>query len=287
MEDKPFSEDINFSIFASSPPHPTKPLTINFFGGLQVFENSRFINRAELKRNKIQALIALLALNRGKEVSCEQVQKTLWYYSSPEKARNNFYTSWSLLRKAFTPAGQSECPYFLKNSQTCRMNIDLVHCDIFELEEISRELAFGSGKIPNAGSLYKKLSIFFDGEFLPGKDDYPFIRRYRKESQEILTDSLVIAARRSLTTFEYASTLSFARAALRYDKTREDAYQLLFQAQAKTGHRSGAIETYHTCLSVLSSELGILPSQSLMHLYNDMIAEDFEGFADTNTNENL
>ena len=65
----------------------------------------------------------------------------------------------------------------------------------------------------------------------------------------------------------------FARAALTYDKTREDAYVALMRAQAANGQRTAAMTTYLTCRRILSEELGIDPSSETDTLYGDLLDE--------------
>ena len=65
--------------------------------------------------------------------------------------------------------------------------------------------------------------------------------------------------------------LWFARAALRRDRTREDAYTALMRAQIAAGQRTAALETYFECRRFLTTELGIDPSLATMELYRSII----------------
>ncbi|MHB8966419.1 MAG: AfsR/SARP family transcriptional regulator, partial [Coriobacteriia bacterium] len=61
-------------------------------------------------------------------------------------------------------------------------------------------------------------------------------------------------------------------AALAQDWWREDLYQAALRYQIMAGQRSGAIETYLTCRSRLSEDLGLDPSMETQKLYEQILA---------------
>lgn len=86
-----------------------------------------------------------------------------------------------------------------------------------------------------------------------------------------LVDALVAAAERLVAADDAQEGLWFARAALRRDRTREDAYTALMRAQIAAGQRTSALETYFECRRFLTTELGIDPSLATMELYRSII----------------
>ena len=70
---------------------------------------------------------------------------------------------------------------------------------------------------------------------------------------------------------EVRGGLWFAREALKHDRSREDAYTALMEAQIAAGQRTAALETYFACRRYLTNELGIDPSLRTVQLYRDII----------------
>ena len=70
---------------------------------------------------------------------------------------------------------------------------------------------------------------------------------------------------------ESAAALWFANAALESEPSREDAYFALMRAQSGSGQRTQAMETYRSCGSYLSQNLGIDVSGRMSDLYAELL----------------
>ena len=84
-------------------------------------------------------------------------------------------------------------------------------------------------------------------------------------------DALVSASAQLVGAGEVRGGLWFAREALKHDKSREDAYTTLMEAQIAAGQRTAALDTYFACRRYLADELGIDPSAHTVRLYRDII----------------
>ena len=79
------------------PATPAPPrLTVNLFGRLEVKVGDAAVESGHLSRQKVRSLLALLVLNRGRDVSRDRLAAQLWPESSA-----------SCRRKNFTPPGRS------------------------------------------------------------------------------------------------------------------------------------------------------------------------------------
>ena len=87
-------------------------------------------------------------------------------------------------------------------------------------------------------------------------------------------DALVAASKRLVGAGEVREGLWFARAALQRDKTREDVYVTLMEAQLARASERPALETYFSCRRFLADELGIDPSMDTMRLYRGIIESE-------------
>ena len=256
---------------ASEAPVQVAPLlTVNLFGGLEVFVGDEPVPASRFRRRKTQTLLALLTLNRGHELQRSQLAEQLWPDSDPDKARNNFYGVWSELRRALTtPAG--DCPYLIRRQQGVRLDPKLLRSDVQEMDEVCRALLFEKPGYGGWAQVYEKVDRKFSEELVPGEDDNEAIAGIRIDYRNRLVDALLAASRRLVAAGDVQEGLWFARAALARDRTREDAYDALMRAQVASGQRAAALDTYFSCRRFLAEELGIDPAVETVELYRDII----------------
>lgn len=124
------------------PATPAPPrLTVNLFGRLEVKVGDVAVESGHLSRQKVRSLLALLVLNRGRDVSRDRLAAQLWPESSASCRRKNFYATWSQLRSALsTPEG--DCPYLVRHQNGVCIEARLLASDVLELEEVCRALLF-------------------------------------------------------------------------------------------------------------------------------------------------
>lgn len=248
-------------------------LTVNLFGGLDVRIGGLPIDSALLRRTKTQSLLAVLTINRGNEVSREQLLELLWPGKDPDLARRYFYTIWSDLRRALT-APSGTCPYLLRRQQGYRLDPDLLESDVEQLEDVCRTLLFERPGFGGWAPVYDQVQRQFADELVPGDTDCPTIASARVSYRNRLVDALVAASRRLVAAGDVQEGLWFARAALQRDRSREDAYDVLMRAQVAAGQRAAALDTYFSCRRFLADELGIDPAVETVELYRSIITAE-------------
>ena len=245
-------------------------LTVNLFGGLEVFMGDRRIDPNLLMREKVRALLALLVVNQGHDLSRDRIMKLLWPDSHMERARNNFYATWSRLRTALSmPDGT--CPYLIKRQYGIRLDASLLSSDVAELDRVCRALLFNRPGRGGWGHLFSQIEDSFSSDLLPGDEGCELLDDLRSDCRTRLVDALVTASGKLVEAGEVRQGLWFARAALSRDKSREDAYAAVMRAQIASLQRSAALETYFSCRKFLSNDLGIDPSAETIRLYHSII----------------
>lgn len=252
-------------------------LTVSLFGGLSVRIGGDLVDGRLLRRQKVKELLALLVLNRGREFPRDRLVSIIWPGSELEGARKNFYSVWSQLRRALSdPTGS--CPYLIRQQNGCRLDDRLLSTDVARFDAVCRMLLFGQPGADGWASLYAEIDDAFVDDLMPSERDNDYIVQERERCRMQLVDALVAAADRLVAANNAQEGLWFARAALRRDHTREDAYTALMQAQIAAGQRTAALETYFQCRRFLADELGIDPSLKTMALYRSIIETetDFE-----------
>ncbi len=245
-------------------------LRVNLFGGFEAWVGDEPVDPQRLRRQKARTLLALLVLNRGKEITRDRLAQALWPDSKLESARKNLYSIWSQLRRALaTPDGA--CPYLVRSQSGCRLDARLVDSDVARFEALCRSLLFSGAPTEAWESMFAQVSDGFSDDLLPGESACELIVHTRDEYRVRLVDALVAASARLVEAGEVRGGLWFAREALKRDASREDAYTALMEAQIAAGQRTAALETYFACRQYLANELGIDPSVRTVQLYRDII----------------
>ena len=245
-------------------------LTLRMFGCFEASIGNVPIDSKRFSRQTVRALLVLLAVNQGRELSREAVAGAMWPRSSQEVARKNFYTIWSRLRRALSlPDGT--CPYLVRHQFGCRLESRYVKSDVERLDEICRELLFGMPDVERWSTLFAEIDRDFSSDLMPSEQRNVLVIKARNEYRTRLIDALVAATMSIVDAGSPQWGIWFARAALSHDETREDAYLALMRAQIAGDQRTAAMMTYLRCRRVLSDRLGIDPSPETTMLYESLL----------------
>ncbi len=250
----------------------TPTLHVKLFGGLSVRMGDRTISSKAFRRKKSKVLLALLVLNRGREFPRDELASLLWPENDLLSARKNFYCVWSELKRVLSIEGI--CPYLIRTHQGCSMDITYVESDVYQMEQLCREMLFEANGERSWESIYEQITTDFSQELLPGERDNRMILALRRRFRTQMVDALVASSARLLEQGETQGALWFAREAIRRDHSREDAYGVQMEAQISLGQRAAALESYFACRNYLAEELGIDPSARIVQLYRSIIDEE-------------
>ena len=248
-------------------------LYIRLFGGLEASIGGIEVDPKLFRRQKVKTLLALLTLDQGKDLVRERLSAILWPMSTPATAQRNFYSTWSLLRKALSLPG-GDCPYLIRLQYGCKLDTRSVSSDIAEFEALCNRLLFDPPDVDAWSAIYTRLDELYRGDLLPSEGRNEIIMHQRDEYRSRLIDALVAASLRLFEQGGFQAALWFAHAAVRKDATREDAYIALMQAQIASMQRTAALDTYFKYKRYLADELGIDPSPRALILYQSIIEEE-------------
>ena len=245
-------------------------LTLRLFGLFEVSIGDRRIEYSCFKRQNTRALLVLLAVNQGRELSREAVSEAMWPRSSADVAHRNFYTVWAHLRRAISlPDGT--CPYLVRHRYGCSLDTRFVQSDVERLNEICRELLFSVPDIERWSLLFSEIDRDFSSDLMPSERKNALIMQARDDFRSRLVDALVAATMGVIDANNPQWGVWFARAAIARDETREDAYVALMRAQIAGNQRTAAMMTYLNCRRALSDCLGIDPSPETTALYEGLL----------------
>jgi non-specific serine/threonine protein kinase len=206
---------------------------------------------------RVQALFAYLVLHRHAPQSRQRLAFLLWPDSTEAQARNNLRQCVYLLRQALPDADR----FLDADTHTVQWLPDASFTlDMADFER-SVEQSSSLTSLQQAVSLYR-------GELLPGCYD-DWILSEREHLQKQFTVALEQLVAQLVSQHDYRSAIRCAERLLRSDPLREETYRQLIRLYCLSGHRTGALRVYRTCVRVLKRELGEEPSPETRAAYEE------------------
>ncbi len=214
-----------------------------------------------IRSERVQSLLAYLALHRGSPQNRAHVASVFWPDSPEAQARTNLRKLMLELRHALPRADR----YVRSDGAALTWNERAPYrLDVAEFERAARSASARS--LERAVTLYR-------GELLPGVYD-----NWVLSERERLRRAHIAVLERLVTIMEtrcaYPKALAYAQQLLAEDPLREDTYRLLMRLHAVTGNHAGALRMYHACTTVLQRELGVSPSSATREAYARLLHAD-------------
>lgn len=251
------------------------PCTVRTFGGLEVTTPAGIVEDSRWRKRKARLLFAMLVSRRGQDLPRDIVIERLWPDMDEERAKRNFYVTWSTMKRALACGGTPEIssPFVQCVGGVCRVT-RLVRSDLEDFDATVNRIR---GLDPSrdaleAVRLARELRSIYRGEFLPGDVYEEWFAEIRDRAKHDFCDAMMISARFAESLDDYTEALACLRHAGAADPWREDIYQSTMRCQMRSGQRSGAIETYLSCRAKLVDDLGIDPSVETTRLYQAVLA---------------
>ena len=135
--------------------------------------------------------------------------------------------------------------------------------------------------------------ILYQDDFMAGfslkdcraYDEWQFFQAEKLRRQ--LQEALVRLTAHYANTLEYKTAISYAQRWLALDPLQEAAHRQLMSLFAQSGQRNAALHQYQNCQEVLSSELGVEPSEETRELYQKIQASTLVTVAALRPKSNL
>jgi DNA-binding SARP family transcriptional activator/TolB-like protein len=220
---------------------------------LGAFELRRGDSPPQRLPKKAQALLAYLALQRGRPIARDQLAALLWGDSATEQARQSLRQALASLRNALGPEADS----LLVTDNTA---VQLAQCHKIMIDAASFEAASRSTRpeeLEAANGLYR--DEFLAGLNIPME---PFNRWATIERQRFLgmrLDLLQSLAAAQTEAGRMEDAIESCRRLTLLDPLREEGHRLLMRLLASAGNRSAALRQYEDCTRLLRAELGVDP----------------------------
>ena len=252
-------------------------LTLALLGSPQI---TRADGAAPVRARKELALLAYLAVERGREHSRDTLLELLWPESPEEAARNSLRVALANLRAAL---GETAEPFLVSTRHSVQFNPGSDHTlDVASFERLlaERRAHCGDDGAPCAECAARLTQAIaqYRGDFLSGFvlpdstsfEEWALIVRERLHQQ-------ALAALDALAAYhdergDHAALARAARRQLELEPWREPAHRQLMRALAAQGERAAALAAYERCRQVLEAELGVEPDAETRDLYERISA---------------
>lgn len=252
-------------------------LTLALLGPPQI---ARADGAAAVRARKELALLAYLAVERGREHSRDTLLELLWPESSEEAARNSLRVALANLRAAL---GESTEPFLLSTRHSVQFNPGSDHIlDVAAFERLlaERQDHCGDDRPPcvECAARLNQAIEQYRGDFLSGLvlpdsasfEEWALIVRERLHQQALAALDALIAYHDQRG--DYAALAGAARRQIELEPWREQAHRQLMRALAAQGERAAALAAYERCRQVLAAELGVEPDAETRDLYQRISA---------------
>jgi DNA-binding SARP family transcriptional activator len=242
-------------------------LQIRLFGNFSLTSGDQPV--AGMTTPRLQSLLAFLVLHRDAPQPRRRLAFLFWPDTPEAPARNNLRQALYALRAALPKPDA----YLSADTNELRWRLDAPFTlDVADFEQAAAEVettpahAEGSARraaLERAVGLYTAdlLPSCFDDWITPVREE--LCQCHLRLLEQLIT--LLEGAG------DYAAASGYARRMSQHDPLNEVAYRRLMTLLARTGDRSGALQAYHACATVLQRELGIAPSQETQDAYERLL----------------
>jgi len=229
---------------------------------------------------KAQELLTYLLLFRRQSHHRERLATLLWEESEPSQSRRNLRKAlWQLQAAQGLGPSSDGGGILLLESEWIGIRPEAgLWIDAARLEETYLQLRELPGRALDAASAQLALDAvnLYQGSLLEGCfQDWCLLERARLQDMYlILLDKLMGFCEAH---GDYETGLICGARALQHDRAREVTHRQLMRLYYKAGDRTGALRQFKRCLEALQEELGILPSERTMVLFELIQADRLSG----------
>jgi predicted ATPase/DNA-binding SARP family transcriptional activator len=240
-------------------------LEIRVLGPIEILMGGQAVAVSGSKRH---ALLALLALRRGRGISVDELIDALWGEELPAAPRNALQHHVARLRAAL---GQGTIIAAADGYALADSRVDALR---FEeaLGEARAALREGDART-SAASVAMALSLW-RGPALQGLTDTAWFKAEAQRLESLRVDALEEQFEAALALGEHREILSALRLAVDENPYRERLWGQLMLALYRSGRQADALEIFHDARRVFADQLGLEPGPELRRLQDAILAQD-------------
>lgn len=247
---------------------PSFQLSCESLGGFQASLGGRAISDKAYRTRNAKWLLARLAFEWGRPLSCDALIDMFWPEATPESGRNNLNYTVSSLRNTFKDFNESgeRLEYFQRTSSSLSLNPELLgQHDVVKLQGWLRQCqrprtSDNEQAWMSAANEIMSLpsATFLEGCYLD----------WAMRTQETLGLEILEVGRNLLDALyenrDYEAVPAVGAQLLRWDRCCQRTYRVLMAAAIERNNPSEALRLLETCKKALKEELQAEPSMDLL-----------------------
>ena len=247
------------------------PVRVELLGGFRV-ERIGSARPVVWQRRTARTLTKLLAAHPRHSLHREEILELLWPGVPAKSALNRFGQALHAARRAFEPEllPRKSSAYLRLTESMLSLETEHVIIDADLFQQLA-ESALGRGN--GNEEAYESALAAYGGELLPEDRYHDWCAERRAFLAELRIRLLVELADALEERGAQAAAADRLRETLRYDPTREDVHRRLIMLYAVLGSRDQAVRQFQMCREVLQRDLGVLPAESTLALYEEILAD--------------
>lgn len=243
-------------------------LTIQLLGKFHILYNGE--NLEDLMSTKQTAMICLLALSKGHEMSKEKLSAYLWPDSSEEAAKYNLrYNLW-IIGKLLSPTGDGDS-LILSKKEYCKFNDNFeLECDRIRLDQFDSREEHTLDELLEFRSLIR--GDFLEGIYLRNCNEFnDMILFERVVCQNKQLEVLKALLRKYEALKDFANMLQILNELSAIEPYNDHFAIKILDTYCQMGNRVAAIQYYKQFEAQLRRNLNISPEEALKKYYQKLI----------------
>lgn len=234
---------------------------------------------ANLKYDKVRALLAYIAVESGRAHRREHLATLLWPDLPPDAARNNTRQALHTLRQAI--GDNTNTGFLVTTRTTVQFNSASKHrLDVLQFTEAVASARQHAHRNPHScqscAARLRQAAALYRGPFLvdlalPDSVDFEeWALLQREHLSRLALDALQHLLEFYRRRGDYDRAAGFAQRQLAIEPWREQAHRALMRLHLLRDRRAAALAQYETCRAVLRDELGVAPEEKTTRLYEEI-----------------
>jgi SARP family transcriptional regulator, regulator of embCAB operon len=244
-------------------------------GKVAVHAGDRLIDEAALPGLQGRIVFAMLAAERERSLSHDELAEELWLGGTPSSWETGLKALVSKLRTALSDVGLDGHAiagafrlYQLKLPTDAWIDLEAAADALHRAETLVKK-----EQVDEAAGWALGARAIASRPFLEGANG-PWVERRRAWLRDVYLRSLEALAEVWIARGDPVLAVSDTEEALRSEPFRESLYRLLMRAHAAAGNRAEALRAYEDCRGLLADELGVNPSPETEAIYLDLLRSE-------------
>ena len=256
---------------------PGTPLVVRGLGPLEIQVGELQLGHAAWRSARARRLLQLLLIHQFRWVPRDVVLEALWPDADPEKSANSLWQTMHVLGRLLEPDLQEArlSAYVRVRDEACRLmpGEDYTY-DVEQFESAVKEAekAWPKRKSADVETPLRRAAELYRGDLFVENPYEEFATAERERLREMLLRALGRLLQLHTERSNWEEVVFTSRRALEIDAYQEELHWFRVQAHLRLGHRREALDAYHQYEEMLVREMGLLPSDRMRALADQVVS---------------